>query len=188
MHSSPDRMGSILSADIGVAAFEEAVAREDSVASARLEGFRQGREEGHAIGLIEGRRDVELSMAGLIDGLKTAALQVESVQVANQQQVCELAAALAVELAEALVGGDLSLLETGQDVVARALATRRSGEVVKIHVHPSHPALADPQPRPGVELIADAELATDAAYAEVGEGIADLSMASAIQRVREELA
>ena len=189
MHSSPDRLGAVLSGSaVEGVAVDEIGPGADANATARLDGFRVGREEGHAIGLAEGTEAAMASMALLLDGLRLAARQATERVSELEDRLPELAMGLALEVAEAIVGGDLSLIETGEDVIVRALGLRRTGEDVRIHVHPDHPALSDIPTRPGVELVADAELRPNDAYAEIGEGIADLSVSSALERVRSALA
>ncbi len=184
----PDRIGAVLSADVTALSFTELGANGDERASQRLDGFRAGREEGFAVGHAEGLEIAKRSIAAAIDELHTAVLQVEDAGAVIEDRVASVSVALAVELAEAIVGGDLTLLETGEDVVVRALALRRSGENVRIRVHPGHPALENPPERIGLELVADPELGPTDAFAEIGEGLSNLSIDAAITRIREVLA
>lgn len=163
------------------------VARVDRDAAAQLDGYRRGRAEGHRDGLNEGRALAQQAVVDAVSQLRTAAAALEQRQQDSVGQVAELATRLALELAEAIVGGDLALLETGEDVIVRALGLRRQGEEVRIRVHPDHPALQDQSPRPGVEIMADVELGPNQVVADIGEGVADLSIDAAIARVREAL-
>lgn len=184
----PDRMGAVLSADAEALPFSELGPNGDERASQRLEGFRAGREEGFAVGHAEGLEIAKRSIAAAIDGLHNAVLQIENAGTVIEDRVASVSVALATELAEAIVGGDLSLLETGEDVVIRALALRRSSENVRIRLHPDHPALENPPERVGLELVADPELGPTDAFAEIGEGLSNLSIDAAITRIREVLA
>lgn len=156
----------------------------DSDAAARLDGYRAGRAEGFAVGREEGEALAERAMATALDGLVAAASQLETRAADAAKDLASLAMHLAIELAEAIAGGDLSLLESGEDVVIRALGLRRAGETVRVRVHPDHPVLTIGTTRPDVELIADPDLSPAQAMAEIGEGLADLSVEAAIQRVR----
>ena len=156
----------------------------DTDAAARLDGYRAGRAEGFAVGREEGEALAERAIVTALDGLATAAAQLEARSADAAKDLASIAMHLAIELAEAIAGGDLTLLESGEDVVIRALGLRRAGETVRIRVHPDHPVLAIGTSRPDVELIADPDLAPAQALAEVGEGLADLSIESAVQRIR----
>lgn len=161
--------------------------RPDGGAAARLDGYRRGRVEGREAGLAEGRHLAQASLETAVGALRDAAVALEERQRSTQADIARLATALAVELAEAIVGGDLALLETGEDVIVRALSLRRQGEHVRIRVHPDHPALTIDTPIPDVDVVADAQLAPSQAVAEVGQGISDLSLDDAVARVREAL-
>lgn len=180
-------MGAVVSTSATVVPLSEIGPKHDHDATQRLDGFRVGREEGFAAGHAEGLESAQVAMANLLDGLHAAVLQVENASEVAEDRVAALAVALAAELAEAIVGGDLSLRETGEDVIVRALGLRRSGEQVRIRLHPDHPAHELPE-RPGLELVADTELGPTDAFAEIGEGLADLSIDAALDRVRNVLA
>ncbi len=192
MPSSPSptirgRMGAVVSASASIVPLSEIGPKHDQDATERLDGFRVGREEGFAAGHAEGLEAAQQSMATLLDGMRAAVLQVENASEVAEDRVAALAVALAAELAETIVGGDLSLLETGEDLIIRAFGLRRPGEQVRIRLHPDHPAWQLPE-RPGLDLVADAELGPSDAFAEIGEGLADLSIDAALQRVRDVLA
>ncbi|MEM9466662.1 MAG: hypothetical protein AAGA90_14915 [Actinomycetota bacterium] len=182
----PGRMGAVVSASAAVVPLSEIGPKRDQHATERLDGFRVGRDEGFEAGHAEGVDAARQAMTGLLDGMRAAVLQVENASEVAENRIAALAVALAAELAEAIVGGDLSLLETGEDLILRAFDLRRPGEQVRVRVHPDHPALQLPE-RPGLELIPDAELGPRDALAEIGEGLADLSIDAAIERVRSAL-
>lgn len=188
MPSSPDRMiparrGAVVSALAETAPLTPSGPSHDHDAVDRLDGFRVGRDEGFQVGYEQGCDAAQQSVAGLLDGLRDAVRQAENAGEVAEERVAALAIALAVELAERIVGGDLSLRETGEDVIVRAFGLRRANEDVRIRLHPDHRAWELPQ-RPGLELIADAQLGINDARAEIGEGLADLSIDAALERVR----
>lgn len=188
MPSSREAMATVRAGDAVVAAFPSALSpRTDPSAEARLSGFRAGRDEGFEVGLAEGRRAAEASFGRVLQSLEGIIADAEDRNRRNEERLEALALELAVELAEAIVGGSLSLVENGDDVIARAMHLRRVGEPVRIRVHPDHASLADPVDHPGVEVVADPQLPVGAAEAELGEGLADISIATAVTRVREEL-
>jgi flagellar biosynthesis/type III secretory pathway protein FliH len=180
-------MGAVVSATAAVVPLSEIGPRRDQDATDRLDGYRIGRDEGFQAGYADGLERAQQSMAEMLDGLHAAVVQVEHEREVAEDRISALAIALAAELAEAIVGGDLSLLETGEDVLSRAFGLRRAGERVRIRLHPQHPAHDLPE-RHGVELAADPELGPNEAFAEIGEGLADLSIDAAIERVRSALA
>ena len=180
-------MGAVVSASAAAIPLSEIGPKHDLDATERLGGFRVGRDEGFQVGHAEGLEAAQQSMATLLGGLQAAVTQVQDAGEVAADRIAALAVALAAELAEAIVGGDLSLLETGEDLIIRAFGLRRPGEPVRIRLHPDHPAWQLPE-RPGLELVADAELGPSDAFAEVGEGLADLSIDAALQRVRNVLA
>ena len=191
MPSSPSRLGSgrmgaVVSAPASVIPLSELGPKTDQDASERLDGFRRGRDEGYAAGYAEGCEAAQTAMGHLLDGLRAAVLQIENASEVAEDRVAALAVALAAELAETIVGGDLSLLETGEDLIVRAFGLRRPGEQVRVRLHPDHPAHGLPE-RPGLELVADPELGPSDALAEIGEGVADLSIDAALERVRSVL-
>ncbi|MEM9200521.1 MAG: hypothetical protein AAGC53_02630 [Actinomycetota bacterium] len=184
----PSRIGLIVDDTTAVAMpLVEADPPEDTDAIERLDGFRVGREEGYAAGYAEGLASAMASMTPFIDGLHDSVRRIEEASDVVEDRVAAMSVALAAELAEAIVGGDLSLLESGEDVIVRAFGLRRHGEAVRIRVHPDHPVLREPVERAGVELIADPEMTPTGALAEIGEGMADLSIDAALARVKEAL-
>lgn len=158
--------------------------RRDSPAHARLEGFRAGREEGFEIGRQEGRAAAEAALAALgavVDDLQTR-------EAFARAEVEDLAVALAVELAEVLLGRQLVEIEPGSDVIARALGVRRGAEAVRIRMHPADAAEVGGSDHPDVTVVPDPTLARGHAAAETGGGLADVSISAAIERVRGVLA
>lgn len=188
MHSSLEHVAIVRPQGASVHTLADHGPQVDPEATARLEGYRAGRAEGFAAGHADGQRLAERAVLDALEGLRSAAAHLESRSAEAAGDLASMAMHLAVELAEAMVGGDLSLLESGEDVVLRALALRRVGETVRIRVGPEHPLLAIGSTRPDVEVVADPDVGPDQAVAEIGEGLADLSLSTAVARVREVLA
>ncbi len=188
MPSSPETMAKIRSGEEVGAAFTDAMGpRTDVTAESRLAGFRAGRDEGFEVGRQEGFRVAESNFDLAAGALQSAINDMGEHNRRNEARIESLAVELAVELAEAIVGGNIALLTSGDDVVARALRLRRIGEAVRIRLHPDDAALVDTVEHPGVEFVADPQLSPGMAHAELGEGFADLSTETAVARIREEL-
>lgn len=189
MPSSPDVRASIRQETEGPAspASFALTSHRDSPAGARLEGFRAGREEGFEVGRVEGWKTSAAAVAGALGALEAAADNCQRTEAAALESVEKLAVLLAVELAEVLIGRQLEEIEPGSDVIARALGLRRGVEPVRVRMHPDDAAVLDDVPHPDIEVVADATLARGQAAAEIGEGLADLSIAAAIDRVRAAL-
>ncbi|MEZ5245774.1 MAG: FliH/SctL family protein [Acidimicrobiales bacterium] len=163
------------------------IGRRDAPAEARLEGFRAGREEGFAVGREEGRATSEAAVASALGALSALVADYQQRLDFARGEVEQLAVALAVELAEVLLGRQLAEIEPGSDVIARALALRCGAEPVRIRMHPADAALIGASDHPDVTIVPDPGLARGAAAAESGGGLADISIAAAIERVREVL-
>ena len=161
--------------------------RRDRAAEARLEGFRAGREEGYAVGREEGRATAEAAVASTLEALHDVLEEYRRRLDIARGEVEQLAVDLAVELAEVLIGHQLETLEPGSDVIARALGLRRGAEPVRVRMHPADASTIGPSGHPDVAIIPDPALARGAAMAELGGGLADISIAAAMERVREVL-
>jgi flagellar assembly protein FliH len=158
--------------------------RRDGVAEAKLEGYRDGREEGFRVGREEGRATAQAAVAGAIDALGVAVSDFQRRDSFARAEIERIAVDLALELAEVLLGRQLTAMEPGSDVIARALELRRGTEPVWVRMHPVDAAALSPEPHPDVRIIADPALGRGCAAAEIGEGLADLSIAAAVERVR----
>ncbi len=158
-----------------------------SVAEARLEGFRAGREEGFAVGFEEGQTAAETVVGSTVRALYELLAEYQQRVDIARGQVEQLAAELAVELAEVLLGRQLQDIEPGSDAIARALGLRRGAEPVRIRMHPDDAAVIPDTAHPDVTIVPDPGLTRGAAVAEVGGGLADISLQSALDRVREVL-
>jgi len=153
-------------------------------AEVRLEGFRAGRQEGFAVGQEEGRAAAEAVVSSTINALYDLLVDYQERLDFARGEVEQLAVVLAVELAEVILGRQLEEIEPGSDVIARALGLRRSTEAVRVRMNPSDAAVIEASSHPDVEIIPDPGLARGSAAAEVGGGLADISIGAAIERVR----
>jgi len=162
--------------------------RVEPTAQARLDGFRAGRVEGFEHGLAQGRRHAEDTFRSAMAALNSALSAVEAQRGADEARLESLAIELAVELAEAIVGGDLSLITSGDAVIARAFRLRRAGESVRIRLSAEDAEILRETSHPDVEIVSDPTLRPGQAFADIGDGVTDLSIDAAIARVRGELA
>ena len=161
--------------------------RRDGSAEARLEGFRAGREEGFAVGREEGQASADAAVASTIGALRDVLDEYGRRLDIARGEVEQLAVELAVELAELLIGHQSAQVEPGSDVIARALGLRRGAEPVRVRMHPTDVAAIGSSGHPDVTIVPDPALARGTAMAEVGGGLADISIAAALDRVREVL-
>lgn len=172
--------------------------------------WEEGRRAGHAAGLLAARReqdqwleaaaareDAEAAARGHSWDAVLAGLR-EAVAGARAQSAVEdvtaTAAALAVDIAEALVGHHLRVGECAAlDAVTRALAEVPRGSVVTVRVHPDDlPLLPEDtaalSPECTLTVVADATVGRGGAVADLGERSVDARLGSALARVREVLA
>jgi len=188
MPSSPNSVASVRAGDQMTSSLAEALnGRVDPAAQARLDGFRVGREEGFERGRAQGLQQVEQRFSTALRAVSTVLADIEHRRVADEKRLESLAVELAVELAEAIVGGDLALVFSGQDVIARAFGRRRAGEEIRLRLHPDDARLLNETVHPDLEIVSDPSLLPGQALADIGVGVTDLSTAAAIERVREEL-
>ncbi len=190
MRSLPDARASIRNDDAVMSA-ETSFAltgRRDGVAEAKLEGYRDGREEGFRVGREEGRATAEAAVAGALEALGAAVSDFRRQDAFARAEVEQVAVELAMELTEAILGRQLAEIEPGSDVIARALSLRRGTEPVRVRMHPVDAEALRPEPHPDVRIIADPTIGRGCAAAEIGEGLADLSIPAAVERVRAVLA
>lgn len=172
--------------------------------------WEDGHAAGYAAGLLEARREQQrwLEAAAARDETESAARGHswdvllaglrEAVAGARAQatvdDVTATAAAMAVEVAEALVGHHLRVGEcSALDAVTRALAEVRRGSEVTLRVHPDDLPLL-----PGdtaalcadctLTVVPDATVGRGGAVADLGDRTVDARLESALERVREVLA
>lgn len=179
-------------------------------ASGTTSAWAEGHAAGYAAGLLEARREQELwleaataraeaegaarghSWDAVLAGLHEAVAGARS--QAAVDDVTATAAALAVEIAEALVGHHLQVGEcSALDAVTRALAEVPRGSVVTLRVHPDDLPLL-PQDTAVLSadctltVVPDASVGRGGAVADLGDRTVDARLAAALERVREVLA
>lgn len=156
-------------------------------AKARLDGFREGRSEGLERGLVEGRTLGEQRVASAVQALGAAVAELRESSETTRAEVEALAIELALELAEAVIGREIeSAADPGRDALSRALALRLDREGVRARMHPDDLALLSEMPG-DVELIPDPAVSRGGAVVELGVGLVDATIGSALDRVREAL-
>jgi flagellar assembly protein FliH len=162
---------------------------------AREEGFKAGYAEGlaRAEGAAdaagrEAERRIQSAMAALIAAAGAFAQRQATAMTDIEDEV----AALAFQLATALVGRELAAAENpGRDAVARALGLAPRRVDVIIRLHPDDAALVpDPDelaPGRGVTLVADPAVERGGCMLDAGGAHIDAQIGPALERVREAL-
>lgn len=147
---------------------------------------------GAELGALLRQRDADLRQA--VRAVESAAAALHARQVAGAEEIADTLLATAVELAEALLGAELSAGTTaGRDALRRALAHVPAGKPVTVRLCPTDHAKLIAEgigidDRAGtVTLVADAALAPGDAIAETQESTVDARLATALHRVRAEL-
>jgi flagellar assembly protein FliH len=172
--------------------------------------WEEGHTAGYAAGLLAARREQEQwaqaaaareaeesaarghSWDVVLAGLREAVAGAQARTVVGD--VTSTAAALAVEVAEALVGHHLRVGDCAAlDAVTRALAEVPRGSVVTLRVHPEDLPLL-----PGdaatlsadctLTVVPDASVGRGGAVADLGDRTVDARLEAALERVREVLA
>jgi len=166
---------------------------------------------GHATGYAAGRKHAEAEMALLrdsireegerargqargevqsaLDALAAATADFRARQVPVLQSVDASIAAAAIELAEAIVGHELSTT----DGSARAALDRASlevvpaGSVVRLNPQDIQVIIAEGGTQAGVELVADANLERGDAMVELVHGSIDARVSASLSRARAAL-
>ncbi|HET9143757.1 FliH/SctL family protein [Actinophytocola sp.] len=175
------------------------------------------RDEGYAIGWAQGMREarestiaarqraerelehtlrqrderVERAMAAM----SAAAGRIREITVQRSEELSELILAAAIDLAEAIVGAELSadVLGATRTAVARALAQLPAGPAVIVRLNPEDLAeLTDagdlpPSGAHEVTFVADPEVARGDAVAQNKVSTVEATVSGALQRVRAEL-
>lgn len=180
----------------------------DTRVSARA--WEEGHSAGYAAGLLAARREQEqwLEVAAaredaealgrrhdwdaVLAGLREAVAGARALSAVDD--VTRTAAALAVDIAEALVGHHLLVDECAAlDAVTRALAEVPRDSVVTVRVHPDDlPLLPEDTAALSAEctltVVTDASVGRGGATADLGDRSVDARLGSALARVREVLA
>jgi flagellar assembly protein FliH len=162
---------------------------------AREEGFQTGYAEGlaRAEGAAdaagrEAERRIQSAMAALMSGAGAFAQRQATALADIEDEV----AALAFELATALIGRELASAQNpGRDAVARALGLAPHRVDVIIRLHPDDAALvpdpAELAPGRGVTMVADPGVERGGCVLDAGGAHVDAQLGPALERVRAAL-
>jgi flagellar assembly protein FliH len=223
MSSSPDGRTPVLRGDLASeappAAFRVDLRRTAPMDSAPVERAKESaRTAGYAEGWAQGQRAAaqaaqaaqeeqaaqeqafdarrEVALAQSVDAVGRAAAKLENQLMPTLQELQELILEHALELAEAIVGRELSNPEgRGTDAVRRAIAAAPEQGDIIVRLHPDDyrnimgsatDADYNYEGRP-VHLRPDPGLRPGDAVAETGSTTVDASIAAAFQRAREAL-
>ncbi|HEY5248660.1 MAG TPA: FliH/SctL family protein [Dermatophilaceae bacterium] len=179
----------------------------DAEERARAAGWERGRQEGRESAMREVAEQDRVRAARLENLLRRH--ELEWAQVANAMQISmadldsrdapvfqdieNAVAAMAVEIAEVLVGRHLEVGKgSALDSVRRALALapRQSAAIVRLHPD-AMPQLSDVTgalPSGSVTIVADASIEIGGCIVEAGNRTIDAQLGTALQRLRELLA
>lgn len=173
---------------------------------ARAAGFAQGREEGHILGLKEGRTQAEREVAKVAseaDAQVTALREVVETTLASlnarfaeqMAAISEEASAstvdLALEIAEAVLGHEVAAsADPGAAAIARCLELAPANGELKAHLHPEDLMILGDVP--GIEgrslsLIPDPSLQRGDAIVTVNDATIDARLSESLRRVAEAL-
>jgi len=177
----------------------EAVVAE-AVEQARVAGWEQGRSEGREAGRQEAaaqmdaaERHHEQEWVQTLSALRVSIAALDARDAPVFQDIENAVAAMAVEIAEVLVGRHLEVGKgSALDSVRRALALapRQSAAIVRLHPD-AMPQLSDVTgalPSGSVTIVADASIEIGGCIVEAGNRTIDAQLGTALQRLRELLA
>lgn len=175
---------------------EHARARMRGYADGHAEGFRAGRAEAEVA--HRAAEEAEMARAAIVAGeieTAVAALQTAARSLGDRER--ELTAAAqdqvlrcAIELAELIIGGELSDAGASAAVAARrAIADTDPAEIREVRLHPDDlRTLRESASEPsGIALVADDTLDRGDAVATLAHGHIDARIASALDRARRAL-
>jgi flagellar assembly protein FliH len=144
------------------------------------------RDAEHAEAMRAGRAAIERALAVLAAAARAADARLVPVLQESEHAL----AAAAIDLAEAVLGHELSDGDrSARAALGRALGTVSSTELSSIRMNPADLALIDAElrARAGVELIADASLQRGDAIASMPDGYLDARIGTALSRARAAL-
>jgi flagellar assembly protein FliH len=182
--------------------------RDGSLAAAEARGVAQGHSAGYAAGLRaaaaevaerETRRDAEHTAAlraaearteRALASLAAATRALDERALPLVSEAEESIVTLAVQLAEALVGQELSVAEAAARLaVERVLAIAGPDSVRAVRLNPGDLAALDEnlRRRARLTLVADPTIASGDAVADLDDGFLDARVSTAMSRVRDAL-
>jgi flagellar assembly protein FliH len=188
----------------------EAVVAEAERRAARTgweQGHRDGYDAGRGEALAEAAREAQArrereaqaaaerdrQWSATLGELRAAAAELDAREAPVLQELDRQVAAMAVAIAEALVGRHLELAAVpALDAVHRALALVPRQAAVTVRVHPEDaatlPDLSSALPGGSVVVVADSAVDPGGCVAEAGDRTVDARLGPALERLREALA
>lgn len=163
------------------------------VVAARQEGYadgwQRGLEEGRAAGQAEAMREFRELLAPALAALDAARAQLLARDAVALTEIEGQVTALAVHVAEAVVGRELAAVDGGVlDAVQRALQLAPERGAVLLRLHPADVELVEATPGvvPGrdVTLVADPAVERGGCVVDVGACRIDAQVGPALARVR----
>lgn len=202
MSNSPEIFGTVqfptLTADPDIPQGLIDAAKERGYATGYAAGARRAEEDLAArLAQIEQERAdekaaVALALDTALNALNTAATHVAAQTVPALADAEDTLAAAAYDLAEAVLGRELSTGEdTAKDALARVLGHPEAGQILTVRLHPDDLAVVDGVAElvsRNITLIADPALDRGDAIAEMTAGLLDARLGEALQRARTSLA
>jgi flagellar assembly protein FliH len=166
---------------------------------ARLAAEEAGYADGYAEGLAAGEAAAQAQAAALhegmraaLAGLQQAAADLRVREAASLADVADQAAALALDIAEAVLGREIaSSADPGRDAIARAIGFVPEEGAVTVRLNPAdHGRLgdvADLLPGRDAALVADPSVGSGGCVVQVGATRIDAQISAALHRVAEVL-
>lgn len=169
---------------------------------ARMAGFAQGREEGHNLGLKEGKSQAEREVAMIraeaeaeVSALRDAVEALTANFAEQMNRISEEAATstveLALEIAEAVLGHEVAVADDpGAAAIARCLELAPANGELNAHLNPEDLMILGDVP--GLEgrkltLTPDSSLQRGDAIVTVNEATIDARLSESLRRVAEAL-
>lgn len=145
------------------------------------EGRSDGYTAGYSAGLAEGRETCRADAAVALQALAAAVVR-------DVEHVETVAVALAVELAEVIIGREVSAGNTiASDAVSSRIVAQNSHEGVMLRMCSAEIAAFEGLLPAGVQLVADETMARGQVQADIAGSFADLSIDTAVARMRSRL-
>jgi flagellar assembly protein FliH len=165
---------------------DPAVERAASDAVAR--GWKAGHAAGWQAGFEQGREAASRQIARVLDSLSAAAADLRCRAAVDMAEAEDAIVAGAVELAELLIGREISLTaDPGADAIARALALVPGDAGITVRLSPVDAGHLGPGAVPAgreITLVADATVETGGCVVEAGATSIDAQLGPALARAR----
>jgi len=152
------------------------------------DGLRRGYEEGYAAGAGDARSDVAYALTALHAAIE----DLHRRDAAGVATLTDEAVALAVAIAEAVIGRELATsVDPGRDALVRALALAPDRGAAIARFHPEDVALLGPIDTVAggrtIDVLADPTVERGGCILDVGPARVDAQLSAALDRVRAEL-